>query len=234
MIEESYDFNYFDTLSLAHWLGFEKVKRFIHNFIFILIVTIFLEALIIVTKLDDISVAFCTIPIIIAIIFMVLIIFQNYTYRKIVYFKALEKYYKNFLCDYEGYQKLIVGFNNKTINKKFSNNFVLLTNGYNFILLEDPLKGTRFYFKDKTNLKVTGENEEYKLEFSAVEIKQFYLVPGLEVNAGELYNTYINIESNIKKVVVTLNDFTTIEISGNAYEYIKNSNPLKEVDYEIQ
>ncbi len=233
MIEESYDFNYFDTLSLAHWLGFEKVKRFLHNLIFISIMIIFLEALIVVTKLDDISKLFYLLPILIAINFMMLILFQNYGYRKSIYFKALDNYYNKFLSDYDGYYKTIVGFNNKSINKKINNNFIMLTNGYNFIFIPDPLKGTKYYFKDKTNLKVTGEYDGYKLEFSAVNIKQFYLVSGLEINLANLYNTYIDMEMNIKKVVITLDDFTIIELSGNAYDYIKKCNPLKEVNYEV-
>ncbi len=229
MIQESYDFNYYETLGLAHWLGFERAKKFLHNFLLCLIILIFLEALLIVTKLNDISPLFHLIPTSISFIIFVISISQNYIARKNEYFKTVENYYNEFLKEYEGYTRIIVGFKSQTINKKIDNNFIMLTNGYKFIFLVDPLKGTKYYFKDKTNLKVTGENESYKLEFSTVNIKKYYLTKGEDINYVQKYNTYINLDNDIKKIIVELDDFTTLEISANAYKYFKESNPLKEI-----
>lgn len=234
MIEESYDFNYIDIIGLACWLGFDRFKRIIHYIVGNMIVIVFLEALIVVTKLDDISKLFYTLPIILFITLLIPLIFQNYNKRKLKYYNILDNYYKNFLSDYEGYSRIIVGFKNTSINNKENQNFIMLTNGYNFIFIADPLKGTRYYFKDDTNLKVTRNDYDYRLEFSTTNIKQFYIVQGFEISQDKLYNTFIDMESNIKKIIITLDDFTTIEVSGNAYEYFSKSNPLKEIKYEKQ
>ncbi len=231
MVEESYDFNYYDVLGLALWLGLLQKRKIINNLIISFILFGFLEALFIVTPLNDINPILCIIPFVLAILLFSFSTFHNYKKRQKLYFHSLDNFYNNYLKEYDGYNKQIVGLDITSNSKKFDNNFIMLTNGYKFIFLEDPLKNTKYRIKNRS-LKVLSSIENFKLEFLNTQIKNFSFINGDNVITYNLYDTFINMNSNVSKVVVTLEDFTTFEISANAYELIKNSNPLKEIKNE--
>lgn len=231
MVEESYDFNYYDVLGLALWLGLLQKRKIINNLIVSFILFGFLEALFIVTPINDINPILCVIPFFLTLILFSISTFHNYKKRQKLYLNSLHNFYNDYLKEYDGYNKQIVGLDITSNSKKFDNNFIMLTNGYKFIFLEDPLKNTKYKIK-KRSLKVLSSIENFKLEFLNTQIKNFSFISGEEVIVNNLYDTFINMNSNVSKVVVTLEDFTTFEISANAYEFIKNSNPLKEIKNE--
>lgn len=228
MVCESYNFNEEDTNFLATWLGLKMKGKFFHDLSISLFLFAFLEAIVILTIFNEISKLFYVLPLIISVIQFLVLFCHNYKKRRLKYISAINDYYNKYLSEYEGYYKTIVGFKDLTSNKE-EGNYIFLTNGYKFVIIKDPLKKTKFKFKDGYSLKVINNEEDTKYEFLNTEIKDFIVLDGAKVSVDKLYNSFVLLNDNIERIEITLNDYTKYLISSNVYKYIKESNPLCEV-----
>ena len=225
MINEEIEFDRHDITLLSIYCGYYKrflLKRkitfsFISFFVFLIIILIFFKnkyPLYILNLLLSILIYFT---------FSIL----PYEKRRKDYENILNKKYDEIFKEYEGYKKEIIKIKTN-ISKKFrTEEAILLTNGYRMIISEDPLTVTKYnlnnhYLKVMTNRVLDLNHIDIKLN----DIKNYKLV-GKIINDKENI-AYDYVSSLDDKIILTLNDFSILEISSNAYKYFKEALPLKE------
>ena len=221
--QEGIELNESEEKRLFIYLGFYK-----KNILIVVASTlvVFCSLAILIMRVKHISRWYYFIPIGLSILFLSLHLIIPFQKRKEEYEKSIKELYDQTFNKYKGYDTFILGQIIKVNSKIKEKTVLLFSDTYNIYIYPDIMK-----LKNINNNLIKVPRELLHEQFIKIRIQDIYSY-SLQGEKKE-YNNIIYKDSYDDTyftdcVTITLNDFTSLKLSVEIYDYLKKILPYKE------